>query len=95
MPKAKETPKRRKSTPKMKGSKGDFFDFIRDASEDKELFERMKTVIASKGEHETPETLLKRFIDLGYDEVSLNVCTRLLEAIKKGAVAPERWDYHY
>ena len=75
-------------------SKGNFFNFIEDAAEDDALRAKMTVIIEDKGRNETPETLLTKFHDEGYDGVSLRDTIKILEMVKK-LKDPKAWDWSY
>lgn len=78
-----------------KESKGDFVKFIKDAANDPKLHKKMIAVVNKKGKGETPETLLKKFHDLGYNGVSLQHCITALFILKEGMKDPSLMDWSY
>jgi len=79
---------------KNKESKGNFFNFVEDASKkNSPLKEKMLAVVKRKGM--TSEKLLKDFHARGYDGVSLRDCRRILSILENPSQLQKLEDWHY
>lgn len=77
-----------------KQSKGNFFNFVEDASKtNSPLRKQILNVVKQKGM--TSEKLLKHFQDKGYDGVSLRDCRRILSILKDPSQLQKLEDWHY
>jgi len=66
----------------MKGkSKGNVWNFLKDAAADPKLKKKMEYVVERKGKGWKPERLLKELHALGYYNVSLEECNTILTSL--------------
>jgi hypothetical protein len=76
-----------------KESKGNFFNFVEDATKSKQLQKEMLDVAKQIGL--TGEKLLTEFHNRGYDGVSLRDCNRILNILKDPEQLRKLGDWQY